>query len=103
MKLTDAQLTFFANKYGMEPAWFNQKNELFTPHGIWQDRLNAFTLGLSHQQAEVDRLREGWQVACAFIDSHVADPDITDEMIQRYAEFNVVRGALTHPPVKEQS
>ena len=31
---------------------------------------------------ERDRLREAFDAACAFIDSHVADPDITSEMEQ---------------------
>lgn len=56
MKLTDEQLAVFIKKYLEEPAWFSQKIEVFTPHGLWHDRLDAFTLGLSHQQAEVDRL-----------------------------------------------
>lgn len=38
--------------------------------------------------------RAGWLAACGFIDSHVADPDITAEMCKRYAEFNKQRGAI---------
>ena len=36
---------------------------------------------------ERDELVEAWNAACAFIDSHVADPDITKEMVEKYAEF----------------
>ena len=35
----------------------------------------------------VDDLSSAWAAACAFIDSHVAEPDITAEMVRTYAEF----------------
>ncbi|MEN6540854.1 MAG: hypothetical protein ABFC67_14700 [Mizugakiibacter sp.] len=34
-----------------------------------------------------DKLRDAWKAACAFIDSHAADPDITSAMASNYAEF----------------
>ena len=38
-------------------------------------------------EAERDALRAAFDAACAFIDSHVADPDITAEMAAKYATF----------------
>lgn len=38
-------------------------------------------------KAERDALRAAFDAACAFIDSHVADPDITAEMAAKYATF----------------
>jgi hypothetical protein len=42
-----------------------------------------------------DELLAAWTAACAFIDSHVADPDITQEMVLTYAEFMKHREAIT--------
>lgn len=39
-------------------------------------------------------LEAGWLAACAFIDSHAADPDITPEMAANYLEFVERRAAL---------
>lgn len=43
---------------------------------------------------ERDRYREAFYAAKAFIDSHVADPDITDEMCVAYRKYNEKMGAL---------
>jgi len=40
-------------------------------------------------------IERAWNAACAFIDSHVADPDITSEMCRTYADFVANRKALT--------
>lgn len=42
-------------------------------------------------KAEFDRLLEAFKAATAFIDSHVADPDITDEMAANWARFSELR------------
>jgi hypothetical protein len=38
-----------------------------------------------------------WLAACAFIDAHVADPDMTAEMGRTYAEFQKWRAHLKPP------
>ena len=40
-------------------------------------------------------IERAWNAACAFIDSHAADPDITAEMCRTYADFIAKRKALT--------
>ena len=49
---------------------------------------------------ERDRLREAFDAACAFIDSHVADPDITSEMWSNYEKFLQHRQALASVPTE---
>jgi hypothetical protein len=44
-----------------------------------------------------DDLLCGWIAACAFIDSHVADPDITGNMVKHFAEFSKWREVLGRP------
>lgn len=39
------------------------------------------------QLAKAEQLRTAYKSACAFIDSHVADPDITNEMAVLYESF----------------
>lgn len=39
-------------------------------------------------------LLQAFQAACAFIDAHVADPDITPKMVETYAEFVRWRGIV---------
>lgn len=43
---------------------------------------------------QVKQLREAFDAACAFIDSHVADPDMTHEMVRNYAEFKKQRARV---------
>ena len=38
--------------------------------------------------------KEAFEAAKAFIDSHVADPDISGEMCDRYAEYQDALGRL---------
>jgi hypothetical protein len=40
------------------------------------------------------QLERAYNAACAFIDCHVADPDITDEMVKTHAIFTEQRAAL---------
>lgn len=47
-----------------------------------------------------DMVMEGFKAACAFIDSHVADPDITSEMRKTYAEFMRMRAMIAAAEVK---
>ena len=42
-------------------------------------------------KAEFDRLLEAYKAATAFIDSHVADPDITSEMTENWSRFSALR------------
>ena len=48
---------------------------------------------LQTAHGERDAAREAFKAACAFIDSHVADPDITAEMTAKYATFLERRAA----------
>jgi hypothetical protein len=41
-----------------------------------------------------DHYRNAFQAACAFIDSHAADPDLTNEMIENYRRFCDLREAI---------
>lgn len=50
--------------------------------GDWVEHSDYAALQASHA-----RLMASIKAAMAFINSHVADPDITDEMVQRYAEL----------------
>lgn len=42
----------------------------------------------------VEKLEAGWVAACAFIDAHIGDPDMTQRMRDTYAEFQKWRGIL---------
>lgn len=44
--------------------------------------------------SELRLLRRACDTAFAFIESHVADPDITDEMVRKYADYQEARAAL---------
>lgn len=50
--------------------------------------------------AQVERLREESRRAEAVIESHVADPDITDEMANAYYEYMAVRGSHRETPTQ---
>lgn len=50
--------------------------------------------------AHVERLREESRRAEVFIESHVADPDITDEMAKAYDEYMAVRGSHRETPAQ---
>lgn len=41
-----------------------------------------------------DELLAAFNAACAFIDSHVADPDITDDMANNYEKFQAARASV---------
>ena len=45
-------------------------------------------------KAERDELRTAFNAACAFIDSHVADPDITNDMANKYEAFTDARASV---------
>lgn len=45
-------------------------------------------------------LRKAYEAAVVFIDSHVADPDITDEMVRAYAEYQRTSAALSTTEAK---
>lgn len=40
------------------------------------------------------KTRDAFEAARAFIDSHVADPDLTDEMVERFTEYREAVSAL---------
>ena len=50
---------------------------------------------ISTLEAQNRELREAYDAACAFIDRHVADPDITAEMCRAHSEFETKRKALS--------
>jgi hypothetical protein len=52
---------------------------------------------MSAERDELKLLRRACDAAFAFIDSHVADPDITDEMCRKHAEYKEAREALEAP------
>jgi len=50
---------------------------------------------MMHRAANrIAKLEAAWQAACAFIDSHAADTDITADMRKTYAEFQQQRALL---------
>jgi hypothetical protein len=49
---------------------------------------------LSDATGQVGKLTQAWNAACAFIDSHAGDPDMTEEMCRTYAAFVDIRTAL---------
>lgn len=53
-----------------------------------------WAMRIRNAETERDALREAFKAACAFIDSNVADPDITNEMVRTYAEFQRHRALL---------
>lgn len=63
----------------------------------WNRRTPAQVAMLEGAEAPSD-LARAYAAACAFIDSHVGDPDMTDEMVATYAEFCRLRRALSAPP-----
>ncbi len=60
----------------------------------YQDEFESARSALTAHKQEVAELVEAYNAACAFIDSHVADPDITDEMVETYRVFTEKRAAL---------
>lgn len=56
------------------------------------DKLRALLAAPS--ESETQLLRRACDAAFAFIDSHVADPDITDEMCIKHATYKDARAAL---------
>ena len=60
--------------------------------------LRAALAALSQSTAGEDGLQAAYDAAVAFIESHVADPDITDEMTRMYAEYQRTRSALGSRP-----
>ena len=43
---------------------------------------------------ETEKYRKAFETARAFIECHVADPDITDEMIEKYSAYNEAKASL---------
>lgn len=59
---------------------------------------HAYLLAPSETKRD-DKLGRAYDAAVAFIESHVADPDITEEMTRKYAEYKEARAALEEPHV----
>lgn len=60
------------------------------------ERLRAELSALREADAAViARLVGAYEAAVAFIESHAADPDLTDEMVRTYAEYQRTRHAFT--------
>jgi hypothetical protein len=57
-------------------------------------RNRAFESFAVSETGEIALLRKACDAAFAFIDSHVADPDITDEMVRKYRDYKDARAAL---------
>ena len=49
---------------------------------------------LAEARRDAEMWKGGYESARAFIDSHVADPDITPRMIETYAAFEARRAAI---------
>jgi hypothetical protein len=48
---------------------------------------------IKNMATETDKYRTAFYAAKAFIDSHVADPDLTPEMVEKYDLYHVaIRG-----------
>jgi len=62
----------------------------------WQKQHGGvvFPLYTRRDDDEVRLLRRACDAAFAFIDSHVADPDLTVEMVRTYSEYKAARAAL---------
>lgn len=52
----------------------------------------------TRSESELTLLRRACDAAFAFIDSHVADPDLTDEMVRKHADYLEARRALEGRP-----
>lgn len=87
-----------AQKEGQEPGYF----ALTKDHTWISVTKNTFdNCAESHRMVcyaapvvQPGMVMEGFKAACAFIDSHVADPDITSEMRKTYAEFMRMRAMI---------
>ena len=82
---------------GQEPvAWaytVNNSHSVFSAEKPPEDAYDEGTLYPLYAAPVVqpDMVLEGFKAACAFIDNHAADPDITSEMRKTYAEFMRMR------------
>lgn len=60
-------------------------------HPSWPATATSFARKLERERDEareqLEAMREAFNAAKAFIDCHVADPDITAEMVQTYAAY----------------
>ena len=98
--------TVAMNELDAERAEGEEQARLLGISGSREAKLLAELVELDHcrQEAEraemlakeVEALKVAYDAACAFIDSHVADPDITAEMREKHAVFvdrrNAARG-----------
>lgn len=75
---------------GLMLSWF--ANAIMAGYDTAQSR------HASEKQDELKLLRKACDAAFAFIDSHVADPDLTDEMIVKHADYKDARRALEGTP-----
>lgn len=66
--------------------------------GMPEDGTTPVIRRIAALEADAKRLRAGFDAACAFIDCHRADPDLSAEMIAAYAEFNKQRAAMGAKP-----
>jgi hypothetical protein len=49
---------------------------------------------LREMTEETNRYRKAFYAAKAFIDSHAADPELTAEMVEKYAEYQEASNGL---------
>lgn len=65
-----------------------------SPSESIQQKIDEMRQRLTTALARVKGLEVAYGAACAFIDSHAADPDLTDEMCRTYAQFKLTREAM---------
>lgn len=102
------QMTTWLNKYGREKhaAWDVARSTLAGAPDIDVLLLHERIQGEAQERArlrtqsesELTLLRRACDAAFAFIDSHVADPDLTDEMVRKHADYLEARRALEGRP-----
>lgn len=68
------------------------------PHYVPSHILALVTRQRDEAQAQIEPLREAFEAARAFINSHAADPDLTAEMCAAYDLYNQKSAALSAPP-----
>jgi hypothetical protein len=78
---TDAQ----ADRYGPQVPMSNI---------VTADFARQLERELAEARKDAERYRAGYEAAIAFVDSNVADPDITPEMCETYAALKAQRAAI---------
>lgn len=63
-------------------------------------KLYTFPPDCEELRKDAERYKAAWVAACGFIDSHVADPDLTLDMVEKYAVFLQYRDSIAKGTAK---